>query len=141
MISRVQHKQPAVSHKAIYVDVLGCCTYVYVLGLPRCFAGFPSQPCRVSVGCEEKTSHCERAQGWATVGGAGGGQVLLLWLELKPIEAAVQGGKGGQPAAGTCFPSAVRGKAAKAVSGQMDEIFPPGSSQVCVCVYACLVLG
>lgn len=93
MISRVQHKQPAVSHKAICVDVLGCCTYVYVLGLPRCFAGFPSQPCRVSVGCEEKTSktsHLGRVPGRAHLGGgrgAGGGQVL--WL--KPIEAAVQG--------------------------------------------------
>lgn len=82
MISRVQHKQPAVSHKAIYVDVLGCCTYVYVSGLPRCFAGFPSQPCRVSVGCEGKDK--PPAHLWA-------GQVL--WL--RPIEAAVPGGKEG----------------------------------------------
>lgn len=45
----------------------------------------------------------------------------MLWL--KPIEAALQRGQGtgGQPAAGTCFRPLPGVKAAKAVSGQMDE--------------------
>lgn len=132
MISRVQHKQPAVSHKAIYVDVLGCCTYVYVLGLPTwadALLAFRANLAGLAWVVRKRQ---------ATVGGPRGGPQLggqVLWLWLRPIEAAVQGAKGkgtGQPAAGTCFPSSVRGNAAKAVSGQMDEIFPPGSSQVCV---------
>lgn len=42
-----------------------------------------------------------------------------------PIEAAVQTGRGGQPAPGTCSRLSVRGNAAKAVSGQMDEYSRP----------------
>lgn len=101
-----QASRQSVTRRSRYVDVLGCCccsTYVCVSGLPRCFAGFPSQPCRVSVGCEEETSHLGAGPFGGPSCGAGGGQVL--WL--KPIEAALQRGQGtgGQPAAGTCFRS------------------------------------